>query len=135
MKALCLLLFLTNHHFFLFISQTSHEAVPEFKLLAKTDHKTCVISIYKNIGFSGQKLEVLYKIKCDDTKEHRLREFVIKKTDARLKEKTLSNFILIENKANGKDLIYPFGWENDKIHIKEMRDNCILIIESIIVPI
>lgn len=135
MKALCLLLFLTNHHFFLFINQTSHDSVPEFKLLAKTNHKTCVISIYKNMAFSGQKLEVLYKIECADTKEHQLREFVIKKADTRLKEKTLSNFIFMEAKANGKELIYPFGWENQNIQIKEMRDNCVLIIESIIVPI
>lgn len=135
MKALCLFLLLINHPFFSFENQASIYTVPEFKLLAKTDHKTTVISIYKNKRFSGQKLEVLYKIECYDTKEHFHREFVIKKTDSRLKEKTLSDFILIENKINGKELVYPFGWANEDITIKEMRDDCILILEAIVIAI
>lgn len=135
MKALSLFLILISHSFFIFEQQASFYNVPEYKLLAKTDYKTSVITIYKNKQYSGQKLEVLFKIECYDKKEQLLREFVIKKTDSRLKEKTLSNFILIEDKTNGRELVYPFGWTNENITIKEMKDDCILKLESIVIAI
>lgn len=135
MKALYLLIFLVNPFHFLFADKPTFHPAPEFKLLAKADHKTTIISIFINKKYSSQKLETLYKIECYDTKEQRSREFVIKKTDARLKEKTSSNFILIEDKPDGRELVYPFGWEKEPIQIKEMRDDCILILESIVIAI
>jgi hypothetical protein len=108
---------------------------PEYKLYAKCDHKNLIVNIYRNSHFEGNPLEVVYKASFYDTPKKTTREFYIKKTDHFLKDKTLSNYTLVEHSAKGKNLTYPFGWENDEILLKEIKENCILIIERNIHPI
>lgn len=108
---------------------------PEYKLYAKCDHKSLIVTIFKNSLFAGNPLEVLYKASFYDTRKKTTREFYIEKTDSFLKEKTLSNYTLMEHTTKGKKLTYPFGWENDKINLKEIKENCLLIIERNIQPI
>ena len=109
--------------------------VPEYKLIGKSDYRTLVISIYKNVRFKGDGLEILFKVSCIDRKKKASREFYIKKVDQALKEKIVANYALTEQTSKNEKLIYPFGWENEKINLKDIKDNCILIIENKINPI
>lgn len=108
---------------------------PVYKLFAKSDYRNFVICIYKNIHYHGNDLEILYKARCLDVKKNTAREFYIQKTDPELKEKTLANFALTEHGRKGEKLIYPFGWETEKIGTKDITDNCVSIIESKIPPV
>ena len=108
---------------------------PQYRVFAKGDHRSLVIVFYKNTSFKGSELEILYKVSCYNTKKNVTREFYIQKTDRRLREKTLSNYTIVEQTNKGNFFIYPFGWQTQKIEIKEMRDNCISIIENNIQPI
>ncbi|MBL7933703.1 MAG: hypothetical protein JNL60_17500 [Bacteroidia bacterium] len=64
-----------------------------------------------------------------------MKEFYIKKSNSILQSKSLSNFTLVGQNAKGETQVYPFGWENEKILPKEIRETCVAIITNNIQPI
>ena len=107
---------------------------PSFILEAQFTHKNTLIMVYKNNLFDGNDLENLYKIRCDDNRVKKSRTFFVKKTNFHLRSKTLSEFAFTE-KLLTNELVYPFGWETSKISHKELKENCILILENKIKPL
>lgn len=107
---------------------------PSFALEAEFTHKNTLIIVYKNKLFDGNDLESLFKIRCDDKRFKNPRTFYVKKTNSHLRSKTLSEFAFTE-KLLTNELVYPFGWETSKISHKELKENCILILENKIKPL
>lgn len=107
---------------------------PSFALEAEFTYKNTLIMVYKNNLFDGNDLESLFKIRCDDKRFKNSRTFYVKKTNSHLRSKTLSEFAFTEKRLTN-ELIYPFGWETSKISHKELKENCILILENKIKPL
>ncbi|MCE3229167.1 MAG: hypothetical protein K0S32_3718 [Bacteroidetes bacterium] len=107
---------------------------PQFKLIAKADYHHYIISVYKNVLYKGKDLDILYKTNCLDTKTKTQREFFIKKTDNDLRSRTLAEFIMVEV-LKGQNHTFPFGWETSNIELKDIRMNCISILEDKIKPV
>ncbi len=89
----------------------------------------------KNSSYSGKPLEPIYFVKCKDLGKNILRNFQVIKTNQKLKDFFMSEFVLCEIAVNNKKLFYPFAWENSKIKEKDIETDCINIIDKKIKPI
>jgi hypothetical protein len=93
------------------------------------------IEINKNGQFKGKDLEALYTAKCTNKKEKSTRIFEIIKTDIKLKNYFMVEFVLIEKVNSSQRLYYPVGWETDRIVSDDLRSYCISILKGKIPPI
>jgi hypothetical protein len=117
------------------IKECTFRDEPTFKLFAKSDHKSFTISIYKNTSYKGKEMDILYKALCFDTQKKLSRIFYIQKVNRHLKNQILANFAFVEPTVKGENLVYPFGWDTEKIEVKDINENCISIIERKIKPL
>jgi hypothetical protein len=73
---------------------------------------------------------------CVSTRKKKLsRIFYIQKVNRRLKNQILANFAFVEQTVKGESFVYPFGWDTEKIEVKDINENCISIIERKIKPL
>jgi hypothetical protein len=92
------------------------------------------VDIKKSPTYSGKELEAVYIIKCTSTTNAKLvRLFELIKSDARLKDYFIAEFVLIE-KANPTKY-YPLGWETTKIKIEDLKSDCLSILANDVRPV
>jgi hypothetical protein len=90
--------------------------------------------VVKVSSFHGSDLEAAYKINYTHLKT--VRSFEIIKTDAKMKNYFMADFLLVELIKSGKGMIcYPTGWESLKaINDKEVIETCGLVTQGFIKP-
>jgi hypothetical protein len=92
------------------------------------------VEIKKSPTYSGKELEAVYIIKCTSTTNAKLvRLFELIKSDARLKDYFIAEFVLIE-KANPTKY-YPLGWETTKIKVEDLKSDCLSILANDVRPV
>ena len=92
------------------------------------------VEVQKSPTYSGKELEAVYIIKCTSTTNAKLvRLFELIKSDARLKDYFIAEFVLIE-KANPTKY-YPLGWESTKIKIEDLKSDCLSILANDVRPV
>jgi len=85
--------------------------------------------IIKVNSFQGHILEAAYRInyKKDDV----ARFFEIVKTDPKMKDYFLANFLLVEKMKAGQMVCYPTGWESiNAMNNKEIKETCQMIVKG-----
>ena len=96
--------------------------------------KGFVVEIKKSLTYTGKELEAVYVIKCTSTTNAKLvRLFELIKSDARLKNYFMAEFVLIE-KANPTKY-YPLGWESTKIKETDLKSDCLSILANDVGPV
>jgi hypothetical protein len=90
--------------------------------------------VVKVSSYQGNDLEAAYRISY--THIHTVRYFEIIKTDAKMKNYFMADFLLVERVKSGKSMIcYPTGWESLKaIKDKEVIETCDLVTQGFITP-
>lgn len=92
------------------------------------------VEIKKSATFSGKELEAVYSIKCTSLANAKLvREFELIKSDARLKNYFMAEFVLIEKSNPTK--YYPLGWESTKIKETDLKSDCLSILANDVSPV
>lgn len=104
---------------------------PTYDLLKATDFN---IEIRKNSLFQNSELDALYTITCTNIKTKSTRLFKIIKTNKKLKNYFLADYIIIETEAN-QSRYYPIGWENNKIKESDIKTDCLSILEGQVKPV
>ena len=93
-----------------------------------------IVSIKKNTTYTGKELEAVYIIKCTSTTNAKLiREFELIKSDGRLKNYFMAEFVLIETTNPTK--YYPLGWESSKIKEADLKSDCLSILSNDVGPV
>ncbi len=96
--------------------------------------KGFVVEIKKSPTYTGKELEAVYVIKCTSTTNAKLvRFFELIKSDGRLKNYFMAEFVLIE-KANPTKY-YPLGWETTKIKESDLKSDCLSILANDVGPV
>ena len=104
------------------------------KNLSSQASKGFVVEIKKSPTYSGKELEAVYLIKCTSTTNAKLvRLFELIKSDGRLKNYFMAEFVLIE-KANPTKY-YPLGWETAKIKETDLKSDCLSILANDVNPV
>lgn len=96
-------------------------------------YKTGVI-IKKNGAYTGKALQVLYTATCATQNGKPARVFEVVKSDKRLYDYFMSEFVLSEVN-NTHRVFYPFAWIDSKIDIKDIEADCQRIISDGIKPV
>lgn len=92
------------------------------------------VDIKKSTTYSGKELEAVYTIKCTSTTNAKLvRQFELIKSDARLKNYFMAEFVLIEKTNPTK--YYPLGWESTKIKVEDLKSDCLSILANDVSPV
>jgi hypothetical protein len=104
-------------------------------LIESVSVENIFIEINKNVKFKGNSLETLYSAKCTKRKEKEVRVFEIIKTDRKLKNFFMVEFVLIEKVTAIQNIYYPVGWENSKVSSDELKSYCLSILKGKIPPI
>jgi hypothetical protein len=104
-------------------------------IAAQTSNKTGFkVEIKKSTTFSGKELEAVYLIKCTSLSNAKLvRVFELIKSDARLKNFFLAEYVLIEKSNPTK--YYPLGWESTKIKETDLKSDCLSILSNDVGPV
>lgn len=92
------------------------------------------IDIKKSPTFKNAELEALYTINCTNIKNKDTRQFQIIKTNKRLKNYFLADYIIIET-TNSNSQYYPIGWESSLIKEADIKSDCISILKGAIKPV
>jgi hypothetical protein len=98
----------------------------------QTGTDTAVYEVVKVQSYQGKCLQAVFKINYKNKRTHNLRFFEVIKTNAKIKNHFLADFLLIERIKNGQKMIYyPTGWESVKsIKEKELKETCQLIVKG-----
>ena len=92
------------------------------------------VEIKKSATFSGKELEAVYSIKCTSLSNAKMvREFELIKSDARLRNYFMAEFVLIEKSNPTK--YYPLGWESTKIKETDLKSDCLSILANDVSPV
>lgn len=92
------------------------------------------VDIKRSPTYSGKELEAVYVIKCTSTTNAKLvRIFELIKSDARLKDYFIAEFVLIEKTNPTK--YYPLGWESTKIKVEDLKSDCLSILADDVRPV
>lgn len=104
-------------------------------IAAQTSNKAGFkVEIKKSTTFSGKELEAVYLIKCTSLSNAKLvRVFELIKSDARLKNFFLAEYVLIEKSNPTK--YYPLGWESTKIKETDLKSDCLSILSNDVGPV
>jgi hypothetical protein len=103
-------------------------------IAAQTSKAGFKVEIKKSTTFSGKELEAVYVIKCTSLSNAKLvREFELIKSDARLKNFFLAEYVLIEKSNPTK--YYPLGWESTKIKETDLKSDCLSILANDVGPV
>ena len=104
------------------------------KTFSSQSAKGFVVEIKKSPSYTGKELEAVYVIKCTSTTTAKLvRLFELIKSDSRLKNYFMAEFVLIE-KANPTKY-YPLGWESTKIKESDLKSDCLSILANDVNPV
>ncbi len=104
-------------------------------IAAQTSNKAGFkVEIKKSTTYSGKELEAVYVIKCTSLSNAKLvREFQLIKSDSRLKNFFLADYVLIEKSNPTK--YYPLGWETTKIKETDLKSDCLSILANDVGPV
>lgn len=104
------------------------------KNISSQTAKGFIVEIKKSPTYTGKELEAVYVIKCTSTTNAKLvRFFELIKSDGRLKNYFMAEFVLIE-KANPTKY-YPLGWESTKIKESDLKSDCLSILANDVGPV
>ncbi len=112
----------------------SFDSAPLNSVVSPTTATGFKVDIKKSTTYSGKELEAVYVIKCTSTTNAKLvRVFELIKSDAKLKDYFIAEFVLIEKTNPTK--YYPLGWESTKIKIEDLKSDCLSILANDVRPV
>lgn len=122
--------------FSLFLFAEQHKEVGSSATSQTEQGKGLVFSIdiKKSGAFKNAELEALYTVYCTNIKTKNTRVFKIIKTDKRLKNYFLADFIIIES-SDSSQKYYPVGWESTVIKESDIKTDCLSILNGFIKPV